>query len=225
MAREFKAQVTGNELQAMVNEGRVGLRPGQSIPATNRCLTRKEVADRVYCSVGDSYRPNGGFIPYSDLGNNTIGVSPNYTCNFEYIDPLYGGDLQFEMSQEANPYLNVDLFGFLNNNILRLDPANNLDGMFFGSPQYSPTFTISSGAHIYVQANFGLINPEGAGNYGWNAPGYGFLEVSANGSLINNQQIFKSASFTSNLQSLSYSFTMQPNTHYYVKAYSLITYE
>jgi len=135
MARSGNFQITGNELQAMVNENLLGLKAGQSIPATNRCLTRAEVANRVHVYTGDS--PDGGFIPNSSFQ----------------------------------------------------DGAN-----------------FSTGP--------------------WDAPGYGFLEVSANGTLISNQQIFKPFNNTSStLQSLSYTFTVQANTNYYIKAYSLITYE
>jgi hypothetical protein len=99
--------------------------------------------------------------------------------------------------------------------------------MFFGNPQYSPQMNavVRVGNSVYVQANFGLINPD-AGSYGWDGPGFGFLEVSANGTLISNQQIFKPFNNTSStLQSLSYTFTVQANTNYYIKAYSLVTYE
>lgn len=227
-------QITGNELQEMVTANLLGLKAGQSIPATNRCLTRQEVANRVHVYTGDS--PDGGFIPNSSWeigGTLYTGPSPNFTCNYNYLNSLRlsdsGGNssLIFEMSQETNPYQNVDLFGFVNGSALRLDPANNLDGMFFGNPQYSPQMSaaVRVGNSVYVQANFGLINPDGA-SYGWDAPGYGFLEVSANGTLISNQLVFKPFNNTSSTnQSLSYTFTVQANTNYYVKAYSLITYE
>ena len=220
-------QITGNELQEMVTANLLGLKAGQSIPATNRCLTRQEVANRVHVYTGDS--PDGSFIPNSSWeigGTLYTGPSPNFTCNWNYLNPLRASSVLFEMSQEANPYLNTDLFGYVNGSPLRLDPNNGLDGMFFGSPQYSPQMNavVRVGNSVYVQANFGLINPEGAGNYGWNAPGYGFLEVYANGTLISNQSIFKPQSSSSNLQSLGYTFTVQANTNYYIKAYSLITY-
>ena len=124
--------------------------------------------------------------------------------------------------------IRIDLpHGCFNGSILRLDPANGLDGMFFGNPQYSPQMkaSVRVGNSVYVQANFGLVNPDGP-SYGWDAPGYGFLEVSANGTLISNQNIFKPFNNTSStLQSLSYTFTVQANTNYYIKAYSLATYE
>jgi hypothetical protein len=225
MARSSNFQITGNELQAMVNENLLGLKAGQSIPATNRCLTRQEVANRVHVYTGDS--PDGSFIPnssFQDGVNFSTGPSPNLTCNWNYLNPLRASSVLFEMSQETNPYQNVDLFGFVNGSALRLDPANNLDGMFFGNPQYSPQMNavVRVGNSVYVQANFGLINPDGA-SYGWDAPGFGFLEVSANGTLISNQQIFKPFNNTSStLQSLSYTFTVQANTNYYIKAYSLV---
>jgi hypothetical protein len=228
MARSSNFQITGNELQAMVNEKLLGLKAGQSIPATNRCLTRQEVANRVHVYTGDS--PDGSFIPNSSWeigGTLYTGPSPNLTCNWNYLNPLRASSVLFEMSQETNPYQNVDLFGFVNGSALRLDPANNLDGMFFGNPQYSPQMNavVRVGNSVYVQANFGLINPD-AGSYGWDGPGYGFLEVSANGTLISNQQIFKPFNNTSStLQSLSYTFTVQANTNYYIKAYSLVAYE
>lgn len=227
MARSSNFQITGNELQAMVNENLLGLKAGQSIPATNRCLTRQEVANRVHVYTGDS--PDGGFIPNSSWtigGVNYTGPSPNFTCNYNYLNPIRSSSILFEMSQEGSPYLNTDLFGYVNGNPLRLDPGNNLDGMFFGSPQYSPQMNavVRVGNSVYVQANFGLPTPD-AGSYGWEAPGYGFLEVSANGTLISDQNIFKPANNSSStLQSLSYTFTVQANTNYYIKAYSLVTY-
>jgi hypothetical protein len=228
MARSSNFQITGNELQAMVNENLLGLKAGQSIPATNRCLTRQEVANRVHVYTGDS--PDGSSIPnssFQDGVNFSTGPSPNLTCNWNYLNPIRSSSVLFEMSQETNPYQNVDLFGFVNGSPLRLDPNNGLDGMFFGNPQYSPQMNavVRVGNSVYVQANFGLINPD-AGSYGWDAPGYGFLEVTANGTLISNQQVFKPFNNTSSTnQSLSYTFTVQANTSYYIKAYSLVTYE
>ena len=227
MGRSGNLQITGNELQAMVNENLLGLKAGQSIPAINRCLTRQEVANRVHVYTGDS--PDGSFIPNSSWeigGTFYTGPSPNFTCNWNYLNPLRASSVLFEMSQETNPYQNVDLFGFVNGSPLRLDPNNGLDGMFFGNPQYSPQMNavVRVGNSVYVQANFGLINPDGP-SYGWDGDGYGFLEVSANGTLISNQQIFKPFNNTSStLQSLSYTFTVQANTNYYIKAYSLVTY-
>lgn len=226
MGRSGNLQITGNELQAMVNENLLGLKAGQSIPATNRCLTRQEVANRVHVYTGDS--PDGSFIPNSSYtigGVNYSGPSPNFTCNWNYLNPIRSSSVLFELSQEGNPYLNVDLFGYVNGNALRLDPNNNLDGMFFGGPQYSPQMNavVRVGNSVYVQANFGLVNPEGP-SWGWEAPGYGFLEVYANGNLISDQNIFKNTASSSNLQSLSYTFIVQANTNYYIKAYSLVTY-
>ena len=228
MARSGNFQITGNELQAMVNERLLGLRAGQSIPATNRCLTRAEVANRVHVYTGDS--PDGGFIPWSNWtidGVNYGGPSPNLTCNWNYLNPLRTSSVLFEVAQEGNPYLNSDLFGWVNGNALLLDPANGLNGMFFGGPQYSPQMNavVRVGNSVYVQANFGLVNAESPGNFGWNADGYGFLEVYANGTLISNQNIFKPASFTSNAQNLNFTFIAQADTNYYIKAYTLVTYE
>ena len=224
--RSGNFQITGNELQAMVTENLLGLKAGQSIPATNRCLTRQEVANRVHVYTGDS--PDGGFIPHSSWtvgGVNYTGPSPNFTCNYNYLNPLRASSVLFELSQEGNPYLNVDLFGYVNGNALRLDPNNNLDGMFFGGPQYSPQMNavVRVGNSVYVQANFGLPNPEGS-SWGWEAQGYGFLEVYANGTLISDQNVFKPANNSSStLQSLGYTFTVQASTNYYIKAYSLVT--
>ena len=228
MGRSGNLQITGNELQAMVNENLLGLKAGQSIPATNRCLTRAEVLSKVHVYAGpqDPYVPS---IPYTswDIGGGVtqFGASPYLTCNWNYITSLPASSILFELSQEGNPYLNADLFGYANGAALRLDPGNNLDGMFFGGPQYSPQMntTVRVGNSVYVQANFGLVNPEGP-SWGWEAPGYGFLEVYANGNLINNQNIFKNTASSSNLQSLSYTFTVQASTNYYIKAYSLVTY-
>ncbi len=117
-------QITGNELQEMVTANLLGLKAGQSIPATNRCLTRQEVANRVHVYTGDS--PDGSFIPNSSWeigGTLYTGPSPNFTCNWNYLNPLRASSVLFEMSQEANPYLNTDLFGFVNGSALRLDPT------------------------------------------------------------------------------------------------------
>lgn len=221
-------QITGNELQAMVNENLLGLKSGQSIPVTNRCLTRQEVADRVHVYTGDS--PDGSFIPNTSyqIGNTFYtGPSPNFTCNWDYLNPIRSSSVLFELSQEGNPYLNADLFGYVNGSPLRLDPANDLDGMFFGGPQYSPQMNtvVRVGNSVYVQANFGLNYAESPGNYGWNGPGYGFLEVYANGLLISNQAIFKPQAYGANSSSLSYTFTVLTGVNYYIKAYTLVSYE
>jgi hypothetical protein len=225
MARSGNYQITGYELQAMVNENLIGQKG--SIPQTNRCLTRQEVFNAVYCYAGDS-PTNGPFIPYSSWqigGTLYSGPSPNYTCNYNYIAAIPSTSLLFEMSQEGNPYLNVDLFGYVNGSPLRLDPNNGLDGMFFGSPQYSPQMSsaVKVGMTITVQGNYGLNSPEGP-SYGWDAPGYGFLEVYANGSLVSNQSVYKSAASSANQQYLYYTFTVQAGVSYYAKAYSLVTY-
>lgn len=225
-------QITGNELQEMVTANLIGLRPGQTIPATNRCLTRAEVASKVYCRTGPQ-DPSAASIPFStwtfDGSLYYVGPSPNYTCNYNYINPLPNqNSLIFEMNQEGNPYLNVDLFGYVNGSPLILDPNNNppLAGLFFGGPQYSPNMgsSVWVGASIYIQANFGLNYAESPGNYGWNAPGYGFVEVYANGSLIHDYSIFKQTSYGNNLVEHGYTFTIAANTNYYIKAWSIVTY-
>jgi hypothetical protein len=225
-------QITGNELQAMVNEKLVGAKT--AIPATDRCLTRQEVANCVHVYTGDSV-DGGPFIPWSswDVGTQVYatGPSPFLTCNYDYInatrlvDTSGSPSFTFELNQEGNPYLNADLFGQVNGSPLRLDPGSNLDGMFFGGPQYSPNMStaVRVGNQITVQANFGLPTPDGP-SYGWDAPGYGFLQVFANGALIHNQSVFKNASFSPNLTEIGYSFTVQAGTSYYVKAWSLIAY-
>lgn len=210
-------QITGNELKAMSNEGLIGVKT--SIEQTNRCLTRAEVFNSVFCYAGSA--PSGNFIPF------TNGVpSPNLTCNFEYINPILASSVTFWLNQEGNPYLNADLFAYINGNPLRLDPANNLDGMFFGGPQISPEMRTSTpvGGTIYVQANFGLNSPESGTDWGWNTPGIGKLEVYANGTLLSNQTLWKYPYNGPNIQSLSYSFTVQAGVSYYVKAYSLVAY-
>ena len=220
-------QITGDELQAMVNERILGAKT--AIPATTRCLTRAEVLSCVYVYAGpqDPYVPS---IPYTSWpiggGVNQVGADPYLTCSYEYINPLQAdGTIVFEMNQEGNPYLNADLGGYVNGSPLRLDPGSNLDWLYFGGPQYSPNMSsaVRVGNQIYVQANFGLPTPDGP-SYGWDAPGYGFLQVFANGALIHNQSVFKNASFAPNLTELSYSFTVQAGTNYYVKAWSLIAY-
>jgi hypothetical protein len=225
-------QITGNELQAMVNEKLVGAKT--AIPATDRCLTRQEVANCVHVYTGDS-SDGGSFIPWSswDVGNQVYatGPSPFLTCNYDYINATRLIDtsgfpsLYFELNQEGNPYLNADVGGYVNGSPLRLDPGSNLDWLYFGGPQYSPNMSsnVRVGNQITVQANFGLPTPDGP-SYGWDAPGYGFLQVFANGALIHDQSVFKNASFAPNLTELTYSFTVQAGTSYYVKAWSLITY-
>ena len=234
MARSGNYQITGNELQAMVNENLIGLRPGQTIPAINRCLTRAEVASKVYVRTGpqDPYFPS---IPSTswDIGGGVsqFGSSPYLTCNWSYINPLpTQNSILFELSQVGGvDYLNADLFGQVNGTQLVLDPNNNppLYGMFFGGPQYSPQMNANVwvGSVMSVQANFGRDTIEEApSNWGWQRDGYGFLEISANGTLIYNQSLWKPESHVANLQSLSYSFVVQANTVYYIKAYSAIGY-
>jgi hypothetical protein len=223
-------QITGNELQEMVTANLVSLKPGQTIPATNRCLTRQEVANRVQVYTGDS--PDGAFIPNSSWEiNGTLysGPSPWLTCNYNYINAVRLSDsggsssLIFEMNQEGNPYLNCDLGGYVNGSPLRLDPGGNLDWLYFGGPQYSPQMNsaVKVGNSIYVQANFGLADGGGS----WNADGYGFMEVYANGTLIHDYSIFKPYQPTGpSLSEHGYTFTVQANTNYYIKAWTLITY-
>ena len=235
MGRSGNLQITGNELQAMVNENLIGLRPGQTIPAINRCLTRAEVASKVYARTGpqDPYFPS---IPASTWsiggGQYQVGPSPWLTCNWNYIKPLpTQNSILFEMEQVAGvDYLNVDLFGQVNGSSLVLDPNNSppLNGLFFGGPQYSPQMNANVwvGSVMAIQANFGRDTIETApSNWGWNRDGYGFLEITANGTLIYNQSLWKPESHSANLASLSYTFTVQANTDYYIKAYSAIGYQ
>lgn len=220
-------QITGNELKAMYNEGLIGVKT--SIEQTDRCLTRAEVFNSVYCYAGpqDPYIPS---IPYTSWpiggGVYQFGPDPYLTCNYEYINPILASSVTFWLNQEGNPYLNADLFAYINGNPLKLDPANNLDGMFFGGPQISPEMRTATpvGGTIYVQANFGLNSPEAGSDWGWNAPGIGKLEVYANGTLMSNQTLWKYPVAGPNSQSLNYSFVIQAGVSYYVKAYSLVAY-
>lgn len=215
-------QITGNELQAMVNERILGGKT--AIPATTRCLTRQEVFNSVYCYAGDS--PQGSYIPYSSWeigGVNYTGPSPNLTCNYEYINAVQAnGSIVFEMNQIGSPYLNCDLFAQVNGSPLRLDPGNSLDGMFFGGPQFSANMAsaVKIGNNITIQANFGLDYPESPGNYGWGGNGYGILEIYRNSVLISNQSTsYRTATYSPNATSLAYSFVVENSVNYYIKAY------
>ena len=227
MSRSAGYAVTGNELQAMVNERILGLKA--AIPQNDYCLTNAQVNNCVYVYSGDS--PSGTFLPWVDLSSgNTVsfGPSPNYLVNFSNINPVQAnGTIVFELNQEGNPYLNADLFGYVNGAPLHLDPGSNLDGMFFGGPQTSLNMAsaVRIGNQITVQANFGRNTLETApSNWGWNAPGYGFLQVFANGTLVHDYSVFKNASFSANLTEAAYSFVVQSGVNYLIKAWSLVTY-
>ena len=225
MSRSAGYAVTGNELQAMVTERILGLKA--AIPQDDYCLTNAQVNNCVYVYSGDS--PSGTFLPWVDLSSgNTVsfGPSPNYLANFSNINPVHAtGTIVFELNQEGNPYLNADLFGYVNGAPLRLDPGSNLDWLFFGGPQYSPNMStaVRVGNQITVQANFGLPTPDGP-SYGWDVPGYGFLQVYANGILIHDYSVFKNASYGPNLTEAPYSFIVQAGVNYFIKAWSLVAY-
>jgi len=226
MSRSAGYAVTGNELQAMVNARILGLKA--AIPQDDYCLTNAQVNNCVYVYSGDS--PSGTFLPWVDLSVGNVaafGPSPNYLANFSNINPVHAtGTIVFELNQEGNPYLNADLGGYVNGVPLRLDPAGNLDWLFFGGPQISANMAsaVRIGNQITVQANFGLGAAETPGNFGWNAPGYGFLQVYANGILVHDYSVFKNASFGPNLTEAPYSFIVQAGVNYYIKAWSLVAY-
>jgi hypothetical protein len=217
-------QITGNELQAMVTERILGAKT--AIPATTRCLTRAEVLSCVYDYAGPQDPPVAA-IPFTTwpLGGGLyqVGADPNLTCSYEYINPLpANGTIVFEMNQVGSPYLNCDLFAQVNGSPLRLDPGSNLDGMFFGGPQYSPNMAsaVRIGNLISIQANFGLNNAETPGNFGWNGNGYGVLEVYRNSVLISNQSTaYRTASYSANATQLTSSIIVESGVSYYVKAY------
>jgi hypothetical protein len=211
--------VTGNELQAMVNE-RILLAKG-SIPATNRCLTNAEVFNGAYVQLGNP----PGAIPLINLGGGTFGPSPNFLVDFTNINPIGSQSVLFELDQNGSPYLNADLFASVNGSPLRLDPGSNLDGLFFGGPQYSPQMNqyVKVGNEVTIQGNFGRDDEEAPGNWGWNGGGYGVLEIYQNGVLVNTQTTgWRPATFAPNLSSLTYTFTVQPGVDYYVKAYVVV---
>jgi hypothetical protein len=220
MSRSNGYAITGNELQAMVNEHLL-LAKG-SIPATDRCLTNAEVYNGTYVYLGDA--PSGTFLPMHDLGGGTFGPSPNWLANFTNINPIGSQSVQFEMSQYGSPYLNVDLGGYVNGIPLRLDPVNNLDWLYFGGPQYSPQMNqyIDVGNILAIQANYGRDNEETPGNWGWNGGGYGVLEIYENNVLVSVQTTgWRPASNAANASNLTYTLTVQPNINYYVKAYAV----
>jgi hypothetical protein len=223
MARSNGYAITGNELQAMVNEHI--LLAKSSIPATDRCLTNAEVYNSTYVYQGSA--PSGTFLPTTATFPpipTPIDVS-NFLANFTNINPVGSQSVQFEMSQVGNPYLNVDLFGYVNGIPLRLDPGSNLDGLFFGGPQYSPQMNqyIDVGNILAVQANFGRDDQETPGNWGWSGGGYGVLEIYQNGVLVNMQTTgWRPPSAAPNLSSLTYTLTVQPGINYYVKAYAVL---
>jgi hypothetical protein len=220
-------QITGDELQAMVNERILGAKA--AIPATNRCLTRAEVMNSVYV-YGGPQDPPVASIPFTTWpiggGVYQVGADPNLTCSYEYINPLKAnGTIVFEMNQVGSPYLNCDLFGQVNGSPLRLDPGSNLDGMFFGGPQYSANMAsaIRIGNQISIQANFGRDDQEAPGNWGWSGNGYGVLEIYRNSVLISTQSTaYRPAIYSANLTSLAYSFIVENAVNYYIKAYSYV---
>jgi hypothetical protein len=217
-------QITGNELQAMVNERILGAKT--AIPATTRCLTRAEVLSCVHVYAGPQDPPVAS-IPFTSWpiggGVNQTGADPYLTCSYEYINPIKAnGTIVFEMNQVGSPYLNCDLFAQVNGAPLRLDPGSNLDGMFFGGPQISANMAsaINIGNLISIQANFGLDNAETPGNFGWNGNGYGVLEVYRNSVLISNQfTAYRTASYSANATQLTSSIIVESGVSYYVKAY------
>jgi hypothetical protein len=225
MSRSAGYAVTGNELQAMVNERILGLKA--AIPQNDYCLTNAQVNNCVYVYSGDS--PSGTFLPWVDLSSGGVvsfGPSPNYLVNFSNINPLKAnGTIVFEMNQVGTPYLNCDLFGYVNGSPLRLDPGSNLDGMFFGGPQYSANMAsaIRIGNQISIQANFGRDDQEAPGNWGWSGNGYGVLEIYRNSVLISTQSTaYRPAIYSANLTSLAYSFIVENAVNYYIKAYSYV---
>jgi hypothetical protein len=215
--------VTGNELQAMVNE-RILLGKG-SIPATNRCLTNSEVFAGAYVYQGSA--PSGTFLPTSPLYYGDISLSYNasdFLANFTNINPIGSQSVLFQMDQIGSPYLNVDLFAQVNGSPLRLDPGSNLDGLFFGGPQYSPQMNqyVKVGNTVSAQANFGLNAQEGANGWGWAVGGYGVLEIWVNEVLTSIQTTgYRPPSYSANAVGLSYNFIVQPNTDYRVNAYAV----
>jgi len=219
MARSNGYAITGNELQAMVNERILGAKG--AIPATNRCLSNAEVYNGAHVYLGTA--PNSIFLPVHDLGGGQYGASPNWLANFSNINPIKAnGTIVFEMNQIGTPYLNCDLFAQVNGAPLRLDPGSNLDGMFFGGPQISANMAsaINIGNLISIQANFGLDNAETPGNFGWNGNGYGVLEVYRNSVLISNQlTAYRTASYSANATQLTSSIIVESGVSYYVKAY------
>ena len=222
MARINGYAITGNELQAMVNERILGAKG--AIPATTRCLSNAEVYNGAHVYLGSA--PNSIFLPVHDLGGGQYGASPNWLANFSNINPVQAtGTIVFEMNQENNPYLNCDLFGQVNGSPLRLDPGSSLDGMFFGGPQYSPNMagSVKIGNQITIQANFGRADQESPGNWGWNGNGFGILEIYKNSVLISTQSTaYRTAIFSPNLTSLSNSLIIEAGVNYYIKAYSYI---
>jgi hypothetical protein len=214
--------VTGNELQAMVNE-RILLGKG-SIPATNRCLTNSEVFAGAYVYQGSA--PSGTFIPTSVLFPPipTYLDASNFLANFTNINPIGSQSVLFQMDQIGSPYLNVDLFAQVNGSPLRLDPGSNLDGLFFGGPQYSPQMNqyVKVGNNVSVQANFGLNAQEGANGWGWAVGGYGVLEIWVNEVLTSMQTTgYRAPAYSANAVGLSYDFIVQPNTDYRINAYAV----
>ena len=214
--------VTGNELQAMVNE-RILLGKG-SIPATNRCLTNSEVFAGAYVYQGSA--PSGTFLPTSVLFPPipTYLDASNFLANFTNINPIGSQSVLFQTDQIGSPYLNVDLFAQVNGSPLRLDPGNNLDGLFFGGPQYSPQMNqyVKVGNIVDVQANFGLNAQEGANGWGWAVGGYGVLEIWVNEVLTSIQTTgYRPPAYSANAVSLSYTFIVQPNTDYRISSYAV----
>lgn len=222
MSRSNGYAITGNELQAMVNEHLL-LAKG-SIPATDRCLTNAEVFAGAYVYQGSA--PSGTFLPTTASFPpipTPIDVS-GFLANFTNINPVGSQSVQFEMNQVGNPYLNVDLGGYVNGIPLRLDPANNLDWLYFGGPQYSPQMNqyIDVGNILAIQANYGRADQETPGNWGWQGGGYGVLEIYENDVLVNIQTTgWRPPSNSANLSSLTYTLTVQPGINYYVKAYAV----
>lgn len=222
MARSNGYAITGNELQAMVNEHI--LLAKSSIPATDRCLTNAEVYNSTYVYQGSA--PSGTFLPvvayYPPI---SAPLDPSsFLANFTNINPVGSQSVQFEMNQIGNPYLNVDLGGYVNGIPLRLDPANNLDWLYFGGPQYSPQMNqyIDVGNILAIQANFGRADQETPGNWGWNGGGYGVLEIYQNDVLVSIQTTgWRPPLAAPNLSSLTYTLTVQPGINYYVKAYAV----
>ena len=212
MARLNNFLVTRRELgQAAIVDNLFALK--SSIPDDDKCITTTEA--KAYVHLDESnLSANGNKLPrWQDLRPATVNlINASKT-------------IIVEMDQIGNPYMNTDVFAAQDGVNFRLDPNNNLDGLFFGGPQYSPNLAsqVKVGKPFRIVLNKGLNSPEG-GSYGWERNGYAVYERWEDDIMVYRDSRFYNAASSPNSVTATYDTIIQPNVKYLFRCYAAPSY-
>ncbi len=179
-----------------------------SIPNDDKCITTAEAKAYVH------------------LDESNLSTNDSKLPRWQDLLPKRATNIVVEMDQIGSPYMNTDVFASQAGTTFRLDPNNNLDGLYFGGPQTSPNIgsQVKIGVPFRISFVKGLNTLENGVSYGWERSGYAVYERWENDVMVYRDARFYNSATGPNSVTVNYDTIIQNNTKYLFKCYAVPSY-